>query len=159
VFAGGDYPVEYIDEKAALSLVRTTPDDNMRGRDTITFDRGAIREALYDTATHYRAAEAPLNFPFTENNLDILNALKKAAKIDLGKSDIQNYLTERITRANELSSLKKYVRLASQDLREKSNLSDFVVNRFKALIEQLAQKQNEEIIEKRIKGVFYYAPK
>jgi superfamily II DNA or RNA helicase len=152
----GDFTVKYIDEKTALGIIRTTPEDNKRTPDCIEIDRQGVREALFEIAGKIKKQPVSLGIKFGQRKEEVLEKL--AANINI-KSYIVDFLKERITNVTERDELIKILNIALEENRTAGNIGAKTIALFEALVAKLERKEPEEVTEKQIKGVLYYVPK
>jgi hypothetical protein len=152
----GDFTSEQIEERAALKMLRTTPEDNARQPDKIEVDRGEVRAALYGEAKNYKPKVSPLGFPLGQKKITALEKMAAGLKRNYY---IVNFIREHVRNKIERDSLVQILNSATKEDRETGSISVATIKRFENLVVELENKKEDVFIPTSIKGIMYYAPK
>jgi superfamily II DNA/RNA helicase len=153
VEAKNNYPVEFIESIEALSLIKTTPDNNTKLQDTISVDREKVRRrAIRQALTKAQSSENKYNFkPSQEKALEILQKSFPTGTDLIGtlKTGIHNSKQER--------ELKRILLKTYKELKETGGVYVSTINQFLKFYKEIADIQNEDRNIESCEGVLYYA--
>jgi ERCC4-related helicase len=149
----GNYPVEFIESVEALSLIKTTPDNNITLQDKIDVDREKVaRRAIRQALTKAQSTESKYTFkPSQERALEILQ------KSFPSGADLIGTLRNGIKNSRQERELKRILLKVYKELKEKGSVYVSTINEFVKFYKEIENIQNEERNIESAEGVLYYA--
>ena len=152
----GDYSGEYIDEKSALRIIRTTSQDNERKMDLIHLDRLQVRDLshVFSSDKHKKKG---IGLNLGSKKIDVINKMSKIL-IEENFDYVPVYLEENIDNLTEKQEVLKIINEAMKHNRTDGDIPENVVNKFLLFVRRLRDKnQTASLVEYQIKDVLYYA--
>lgn len=142
---------EYMEEKDALKLIKTIPNDNKNGIDTIKINR---EEYISKGKT-----EVKVQFDTNKTIFTLKPSHKKALEI-IGtyfSMDVLGVVQKGIQRSNEKREFEQLVRRLNKEVKESGSPYSTTVRKFEVFINKLLDKVNQEKNLDKIEGVLFYA--
>ncbi len=157
VIATGRYPAEIVEEVEALSVIKTTPDDNKLQRDTISSNLNRSKVSKRANRMARVRAEAI-------DNLRTIHPSEQKALVAIqpyhpGEIDFQGLVRKGIRREQDNREFKQIVRLINNDVKERGVITSSTNTRFIALMNKLSEHVAEEHRADTIEDVLFYASK
>jgi hypothetical protein len=151
----GLYQGEFIDLKTALDYIKTTPNDNERKVDEISYDRYMVERI--SLAQSRREAKNNSNlFKLTKGQIQLLNLYVQNKTIDF---DIRKLFEQGISDVVEKNQFNKLAFKGSKEIKENGVLNISTITELESLIQKLRSK---EALVRQVgdaKGILYYAAK
>ena len=142
---------EYMEEQDALKRIKTTPDDNKSGMDTIKINR---EEYISKGKT-----EVKVQFD-TNKSVFILKPSHRKALEVIGNyftMDVLGVVQKGIKRSNEKREFEQLVRKLNKEVKESGSPYSTTVRKFEVFINKLLDKENQEKKLDKIEGILFYA--
>lgn len=142
---------EYMEEQDALKLIKTIPDDNKNGMDTIKINR---EEYISKGKT-----EVKVQFDTNKTVFTLKPSHKKALEV-IGTyftMDVLGVVQKGIKRSNEKREFEQLVRKLNKEVKESGSPYSTTVRKFEVFINKLLDKENQEQNLDKIEGVLFYA--
>ena len=151
----GLYQGEFIDLKTALDSIKTTPDDNERKVDEISYDRYMVERI--SLAQSRREAKNNSNlFKLTKGQIQLLNLYVQNKTIDF---DIRKLFEQGISDVMEKNQFNKLASKGSKEIKENGVLNISTIIELESLIQKLRSKEASIRQVGDSKGILYYAAK
>lgn len=143
---------EYISENQALSMIKTTVDDNQKKIDKIKIDRetyikNSKTEVLTQIASNYN-----VQYSINKNDQKVLNIINKYLPEYNHISIVQNM----ITKTNEEKQFKKLMKTIKAEYNDTNHITDKSILKYKKFINDLNEKHIEKKIYNETEGVLFY---
>lgn len=142
---------EYMEEQDALKIIKTTPDDNKSGMDTIKINR---EEYISKGKT-----EVKVQFDTNKSVFTLKPSHRKALEV-IGTyftMDVLGVVQKGIKRSNEKREFEQLVRKLNKEVKESGSPYSTTVRKFEVFINKLLDKENQEQKLDKIEGVLFYA--
>ncbi|MCK1195245.1 DEAD/DEAH box helicase family protein [Streptococcus uberis] len=142
---------EYLEEQDALRRIKTTPNDNKSGVDTIKINR---EEYISKGKT-----EVKVQFD-TNKSLFILKPSHRKVLEILGTYftiDVLGVVQKGIKRSNEKREFEQLIRKLNKEVKESGSPYSTTVRKFEVFINKLLDKETHEQKFDKIEGVLFYA--
>jgi len=142
---------EYMEEQDALKRIKTTPDDNKNGMDTIKINR---EEYISKGKT-----EVKVQFDTNKSVFTLKPSHRKALEV-IGTyftMDVLGVVQKGIKRSNEKREFEQLVRKLNKEVKESGSPYSTTVRKFEVFINKLLDKENQEQKLDKIEGVLFYA--
>lgn len=142
---------EYMEEQDALKRIKTTPDDNKSGMDTIEINR---EEYISKGKT-----EVKVQFDTNKSIFDLKPSHRKALEV-IGTyftMDVLGVVQKEIKRSNEKREFEQLVRKLNKEVKESGSPYSTTVRKFEVFINKLLEKENQQQKLDKIEGVLFYA--
>jgi superfamily II DNA/RNA helicase len=153
--SGAWYKAEHIEDTDALSIIKTTPDDNARTRDTIGADRVRVANRAATTA-RVKAESVSASFDPKPKMLEALTTM--TAYVPQG-TDLQSIVRNGIRNASHKREFERLVRKINSEKRERGSVYSTTVSRFERLMNELLSSLGEgREIEVTESVLFYHSP-
>ncbi|MEB6339914.1 SNF2-related protein [Mammaliicoccus sciuri] len=142
---------KYIEEQEALNKIKTTPDDNESGIDTIKVNR---EEYMSKGKT-----EVAVQFDNNKTVFDIKPSHKKALEIvgTFFTMDILGIVQKGIKRSNEKREFEQLVRRVNKEYKENGSPFPNTIYKFEIFINKLLENEKNEKKSDKVEGVLFYA--
>ena len=142
---------EYLEEQDALKRIKTTPEDNRVGMDTIKVNR----EEYISKAK----VEVKVQFDSNKSVFDVKPSHKKALEIvgTYFTMDVLGLVQKGIKRSNEKREFEQLVRKLNNEVKESGSPYSTTIRKFEVFINKLLDKENQEQKLDKIEGVLFYA--
>ena len=140
-----------MEEQDALKRIKTTPDDNKSGMDTIKINRG---EYISKGKT-----EVKVQFDTNKSVFTLKPSHRKALEV-IGTyftMDVLGVVQKGIKRSNEKREFEQLVRKLNKEVKESGSPYSTTVRKFEVFINKLLDKENQEQKLDKIEGVLFYA--
>jgi len=147
----GEYKAGYIANEVALSIIRTTPEDNNPLDDKITLDRIKVAKRAKVIAKT-RAESENSKFEFKPKQLEALKILQ-----DAYKEPLQEILSQGIRNAWQSAKIEAILRKVNKEKNIKGSVYAGTFVEFDKLLKSIQKIQNEKITVKDTVGILYYA--
>jgi len=152
----GDYSGEYIDEKSALRIIRTTSVDNNRFIDNINVDRLLVRE-LTHTFSGDKHSKKSIGLNLGTRKTDFINKMSKTL-IELNFDYIPGYLETNIDNVTEKTEVLKIINEAMKHNRTSGEIPEHVTKKFVSFVRSLKERKDQKnIADLKLKDILYYA--
>ncbi|MDR2427006.1 MAG: DEAD/DEAH box helicase family protein [Endomicrobium sp.] len=143
----------YIEKEIALSLIKTTPDDNKKFIDEIFIDR-AMAARVSKNVAKTRAEIADVKYDFKYNKqIKALTLLQEAYPL----IPLQDVLSKGIRNALQAAQIMSILRKVNKEKTENGSVFASTYSEFDKLLKEIIQIQNEEREIKETIGILYYA--
>ena len=142
---------EYMEERAALQIIRTDPDDNQSGMDTIALNR--------ENYIQKGKTEVKVQFDTNKTAFELKPAHLKALEIigEYFSIDILGVVRKGIKRSNEKREFEQLVRKLNKEVKESGSPFSTTIRKFETFINKLLDKEKQEQKLEKVEGVLFYA--
>lgn len=142
---------EYIEEQEALKIIKTTPDDNKVGMDTIKVNR---EEYIAKGMT-----EVGVQFDTNKYSFEVKPAQEKALKVieSYFNLDLLGIVQKGIKRSNEKREFLKLTRKVNNEVKESGSPYSTTIRKFEKFFNELLEKELQEQKLDKVEGVLFYA--
>lgn len=142
---------EYIEEQEALKIIKTTPDDNKVGMDTIKVNR---EEYIAKGMT-----EVGVQFDTNKYSFEVKPAQEKALKVieSYFNLDLLGIVQKGIKRSNEKREFLKLTRKVNNEVKESGSPYSKTIRKFEKFFNELLEKEQQEQKLDKVEGVLFYA--
>ncbi len=152
----GDYSGEYIDEKSALRVIRTIPQDNNRSLDLINVDRLQVRDLTHVFSSDKHKNKG-IGLNLGSKKIDVINKMSKEL-IEDNFDYVPGYLEDNIDNLTEKQEVLKIINEAMKHNRTSGEIPENITNKFLVFVRRIREKkQMITLDEYQIKDVLYYA--
>lgn len=142
---------KYIEEQEALKKIRTTPDDNKTGFDTINVNRDAyISQGKLEVEVHFNSDKPTYKVKGAK-----LRALEMVS--NYFSLDIIGIVQNGIKRSNEKREFEQLTRKLNKEVKDSGSPFSTTIRKFESFINKLVAKENAEQKIDKIEGVLFYA--
>jgi hypothetical protein len=153
--SGAWYKAEPIEDSDALSLIKTTPDNNARARDNIGADRVRVVNRAAATA-RIKAESVTAGFNLKPKMLEALTTIMAYMPKDI---DLQSTVRDGIRNAGQKREFEKLVKIINSEMREHDSLYASTVSKFERLVNELLLSLSEgREIDDTENVLFYHSP-
>jgi superfamily II DNA or RNA helicase len=145
------YMVDAVETIEALKHIRTTPDDNKRVADRISYDREQAKKYILALAKR-QAVRKNSTFKITPSIKLVLNELANVlpdVSVDVG--------LEQIVTKQDDKLMRDLFRRANTDLKSHQQLLPNTISGFEKAVKKLAAHVNDEKEVRSVEGVLFYA--
>ena len=145
------YMVDAMETIEALKFLRTTPEDNDRKPDKISYDREQAKKYILALAKN-QAVKKKSAFKITPSITRVLNELTKVLPGVSVDASLEHIVTKQDDRM-----MRDLFRKASQDLKTHQQLLPNTIGGFERAVKKLQAHLNDEKEVTSIEGVLFYA--